>query len=106
MEFARRHFEFCADPLRSAVRWYVEWNEKCLAVTDKQFRLEDFHESTDRISEWLGFDEPMPKQCLPGDPNAKVSRIHVSDDQIQTEITCVPEYTRLVDLSARLGYAL
>lgn len=51
---ARRHFSFSADPLHSALRFYLEWNERCEAITDKRFRVEDIDQDRVKIGEWLG----------------------------------------------------
>lgn len=104
VKFARQHFEFSDDPVRSAVLWYVEWNERCLAITDRHFRLEDFHASTDQLSEWLGFDEALPRLDVSSSTNTKRSVVDTSEEEISTRIRAVPEYPRLVDLAGRLGY--
>ena len=106
VDFARAHFDFSEDPLRSSMRWWLEWNERCTAITDRHFRLEDFHDRTDQLSDWLGFDDPLPKLDLPVDTNTKRSLVETSADEIESRIRTFPEFPRLVDLAARLGYKL
>lgn len=106
VDFARAHFAFSDDPLRSSMRWWLEWNEKCTAITGHHFRLEDFHDRTDQLSDWLGLDAPLPKLDVPADTNTKRSVVAISEDEIESRIRSFPEYPRLVDLAARLGYEL
>lgn len=106
VDFAKVHFDFSNDPLQSAMRWWIEWNEKCQKITDQHFRLEDFHDTTEQLSEWLGFDKPLPSLSLPTDTNTKQSLIEISIDEISVKIQEYPEYPRLVSLAARLGYEL
>lgn len=106
IDFARSHFELSDDPLRSSMRWWLEWNEKCLAITDRHFRLEDFDASTEQLSDWLGFDKALPKLGVPADTNTKRQMMDISVDEIESRIRSFPEYPRLVDLAARLGYEI
>lgn len=104
VDFARRHFDFSDDPTRSAARWYIEWNEKCAAITDRQFRLEDFRNRIDRLGDWLGLDAPLPTLDLPVDTNTKTARVDVLEDDLRERLRRLPEFPKLVDLSYRLGY--
>lgn len=106
IDFTRPHFTPSDDPLRSSMRWWLEWNEKCTAITDKHFRLEDFHARTGQLAEWLGFDEALPDLDVPADTNTKRQVVATSADEIETRIRSFPEYPRLVDLAARLGYEI
>lgn len=106
LDFANPHFKLSDDPLRSSMRWWLEWNEKCAAVTDKHLRLEDFHARTQQLSDWLGFDTPLPKLDLPADTNSKRNVVGALTDDIESRIRSFPEYSRLSDLAAGLGYEI
>jgi len=39
VDFAQAHFEFSDDPLRSAMRWWLDWNKKCTQIAELAARL-------------------------------------------------------------------
>lgn len=52
---ADRHFARTGDPLRDAMRFWVQWNERCEALASYRFRLEDKDTELPKILEELGY---------------------------------------------------
>lgn len=104
IDFATKHFTLSDTPLQSAVRWYIEWNAKCMEITSNQYRVEDFHDRTDEISRWLGFEERLPKLDISTKTNAKRVVVKPEENDILEEIKKLPEYPQLVEISQKLGY--
>lgn len=106
VDFAKNYFEFSDDPIRSAARWWIEWNQKCIEITDKQFRLEDFYDCTEQLSDWLGFETNLPILDVSDQTNTKRAIVATSNDLLHESLSNLPEFAELVDLAHRLGYDL
>jgi len=52
--FVGEHFEESGDPRRDAIRFYLEWNERCRVLASMTYRVEDFMPRFDEIVERLG----------------------------------------------------
>ena len=106
VDFARMHFNFSDDPLTSAIRWWIEWNEKCMEITPMHFQIEKFQESTDRISEWLGLESGLPKVQVAKDTNSKKVIVSDFDFEVEVGIRASHDYGRLEHVAGKLGYKL
>ena len=104
IDFAIKYFETSDTPLQSATRWYIEWNKKCMAITSNHYRVEDFHDRTDDISRWLGFETPLPHLKISQKTNTKRVVVKPEEIDLLNEIKKLPEYAELVEVSKKLGY--
>ena len=97
------HFTASELPLRSAVRFYIEWNERCEAITAKRFRIEDLAEDRTRIGEWLNIQLDN-LSTTSRTTNRRTSEIPEPwDAKLVKEMA---EYGTLKDMAARYGYDL
>ena len=103
VDTARRHFKFSDDPLRSAMRFYVEWNERCEALTDRRYQVENLDAERGRIAEWLHMDL---------DDLATVSKktntrsAEVDEDVTLERLSDYPEFEAFIATAKRYGYEL
>jgi len=100
---ARRYFRFSEDPLHSALRFYIEWNERCEQITEKRYKIEEISNEIEHISKWLGnnlrFIDDVSKTTNSRDKE-------VSVDFKEQSLKYFPEYSKLQLLSDRYGYSI
>lgn len=104
-DFAKRYFTFSDDPLQSCLRWYVEWNERCEAITPHRYQVERFAEHARDIERWLSLDRDLLAVTTETDLNARPALVHISDDDLRGQLAHFPEFAALQDMSDRYGYA-
>lgn len=104
VNFARAHFEFTGDPLRDCLRWYVEWNERCEAITDRRLSLEQLNDSLDVLSEWLGYELAPAEVSMQTNARPPVVRQPLKD--VRPELMTYPEFGKLEAVAERYGYKL
>ena len=103
VETARRNFQFSDDPLRSAIRFYVEWNEKCEALTDKRYKVEELEAERHRIADWLNLNL---------DDLATVSKTtntrsaEVDEEVTLNRLSAYPEFNNFIAKAKHYGYDL
>lgn len=89
--FLEQHFSLCGDPLTDAMRFYVQWNERCETHASLRLRIEDQSPLIAKFAE----DLYPGKGALVEDHLARVSRRINSREERRVE------RTRAVGLSAR-----
>ncbi|WP_108812616.1 hypothetical protein [Sphingorhabdus sp. Alg231-15] len=104
--FAKKHFEFSDDPLRSSLRWYIEWNRRCEAITDKRFQIEKLSENIENISSWLGRDLTYIQKSRSENSNSRRAVVEQPLEDVSDAIKAYPEYPELVEMADRYGYEL
>ncbi len=96
--FSKRHFDWSDDPLRSCVRYYIEWNKRCELITPNRYRVEDMN--VEQVGEWLGIN--LVKPVAERGTNSRTPKV---DTPFQAEwLKDVPEYRELQDNAGRYGY--
>jgi hypothetical protein len=103
--FAKRHFEWSDDPLRSSLRWYLEWNAKCEAITDQRYQVEKMTEMLPQIGSWLDLDI-RPKELAKDRYNSRTPKVANPLDDVSDAIRKFPEYDQLLAMCDRYGYEL
>ena len=103
VDMVRRYFDFSDDPLRSALRFYIEWNLRCEKVTDKRYRIEDIDNIHDKLSEWLGI-RLVNTASTSRTTNRRPAEI--DDTWDLGKLMSLPEYPMLQVLANRYGYNL
>ena len=103
--FARQHFRFSDDPLQSALRWYVEWNERCEAITDRRYRIEDLHNRAADIEQWLGLRVGLPG-LVSDRVNSRPPVVDMAGLDVARDIRRFPEFRALEAMAERYGYDL
>lgn len=106
VKFAKEHFVFSEEPLHSCLRWYIEWNERCEAITDKRFQVEQFGERADEIESWLGLKVGLKNFATSNKVNTRAPLVDPTQLDVAREIVRYPEYPRLVEMCERYGYTL
>lgn len=104
--FAKSHFDFSDDPLRSSLRWYIEWNKRCEAITDKRFQIEKLLENIDNLSTWLDRDLNYIQQSRSDNSNSRRAVVEHPLDDISQAIKDYPEYVQLEEMAEDYGYKL
>lgn len=103
LDIARRHFNFSDDPLQTAMRFYVEWNEMCEALTTKRYRVEDLESERHRIANWIGVNLDN-LATVSTKTNAREAQV---DETVTLDIlSSYPEYTSFQEIAVRYGYQL
>ncbi len=103
VRFARRHFAFTGDPLRDCLRWYVEWNARCEAITKRRIAVEQL----DLVSQWVGHE--LRPVSLAKDTNTKLPKVPApiaSEADLREALAAYPEYAQLQEMAARYSYTL
>ena len=104
--FAKRHFKFSAEPLRSALRWYLEWNSHCEALSNYRFRVEDAHDRLSEIGTRLGANITLTNSTVSTTRNSRSRVVSAAVTDIADALSIFPEYPALVDMASRYGYDL
>jgi len=102
--FARAHFEYTGDPMRDCLRWYVEWNERCEAITDRRLSLERLDDNLGILSEWLNYQVTLVD--VSKRTNARRPVVDNPEDEVIDRLTKYPEFSRLQAMAARYEYDL
>lgn len=103
-QFARRHFWIGDDPVRAAIRWYIEWNLMCEALTDRRFRIEAAMERPAMLFDELGLAQPTAKPQIPKDTNKKSRLDDTGLAELFERVSTAPELTGLREMADRYGY--
>lgn len=106
VRFVQQYFEFSDDPLRSCLRWYVEWNAKCEAITTKRYQIERFSSHVADIEAWLGLDGGLGVPQVEVASNARTARVSAPISGISEALRQFPEYPQLEAMAERYGYEL
>ena len=104
VDFAARYFEFSDDPLRSSMRWYVEWNRKCAEITPNWFAVERMSERFEEIARWIGYEGATKPENVEKTINTRKAAVDESIDEIKNKLADYPEYGELVAMAKRYGY--
>lgn len=104
--FARRHFDCSDDPLQSCLRWYIEWNERCEAITDKRYAVENLENEIGRLSQWLGKEIRYTKDAVSKDTNNWPPAVENPIADVHERIKDFPEYSALLAMAERYGYEI
>ena len=99
----RKHFSFSRRPLRSALRFYIEWNERCEAITDKRFRIEDLDKEREKVGSWLGI-ELTNTAAVSKSTNHRTPEI--PDPWDERRLRELPDFPALETIARRYGYEL
>jgi hypothetical protein len=99
----RRYFTFSSDPMRSALRFYIEWNERCEAITSKRYRIEDLDNDRDKVGSWLGI-ELANMSSVSRSTNRRTPEISKPWDE--GRLRGLPEFPALEVIARRYGYQL
>lgn len=99
----RKHFEFNKRPMRSALRFYIEWNERCEKITSKRFRIEDLDREREKVGSWLGI-ELNNLATVSKSTNRRTPEI--SDPWDEDLLKGLPDYPALEAMALRYGYEL
>lgn len=102
-QFMRRHFDCQGDPIDDAIRWWVEWNQRCERLAYKRFKLESLEKEAPLLVEALGLPE---RKML--DPR-RVSKAVNSRQRSQLELENLahkPSFEDFSRLAAHYGYQL
>lgn len=102
--FARTHFDFSGDPMRDCLRWYVDWNTRCEAITYRRLAIERIEESRDQLSAWLDFE--VPPVAISKDTNTRPKLVEKPVDDVRCRISEYPEFASLEAMAHRYGYEL
>ncbi len=103
---AKQYFEFSDDPLRSCLRWYAEWNERCEAITSNRFRIEHFADHLEDIERWLGLPVPPSALDTATDTNTRKSSLEEPVGDLEGRLREFPEFADLEAMCERYGYDL
>lgn len=106
VNFAKRYFEFSDDPLRSCLRWYLEWNAKCEEITSRRFQIEMFDEHIGDICNWLGIEAGRSVTQGNVNTNARQPRVEAPISNIRDKLGELEEFELLKDMADRYGYEL
>lgn len=103
VERLAENFNFSSDPLHSALRFYVEWNERCEKLTDKRFSVEKLDQERSRIAEWIGI-KLSNTATVAKDTNTRNPEV----DEVVTldKLSKFPEFKAFEDMARRYGYDL
>jgi hypothetical protein len=104
--FARGHFNFGTNPLNACVRWYIDWNDRCAAVTPNHVQVERFEERLPDTSGWLGLDEVIQQGTLSRTVNAREGFVDVLTDGLVERVHLDKDFPRLCETAGRFGYEL
>ena len=106
VDLARKYFEFSEDPLRSSLRWYLEWNYKCEQITSRMFRVEHLSEHADDLAEWLEQDQPLKQVDISTKVNTRPRVVDRQIDDVMADLETYPEFSELKEMAERYGYEL
>lgn len=106
VRLARQHFRFSDDPLQSCLRWYVEWNARCEAITPHRFRVEHFSDHIADIERWLGITLTDGGEATSKQTNARAPLVEVPVKDLRERLTVYPEFADLAVMAERYGYEL
>ena len=99
----RRYFRFSSDPLRSALRFYIEWNERCEAITGKRYRIEDLDNELEKVGSWLGIELTETRKVSKA-TNHRAPEIRRPWDE--NRLRSFPEFPALEAIARRYGYQI
>lgn len=99
----RRYFRFSSDPLRSALRFYIEWNERCEAITGKRYRIEDLDNELEKVGSWLGIELTETRKVSKA-TNHRAPEIRRPWDE--KRLRSFPEFPALEAIARRYGYQI
>ena len=103
IELLRKHFSPDDDPLRSAMRFYVEWNAKCEDLTQKRYQVERLDEERYRLGDWLGIDlNNLGEVSKSTNTRTPVIKAEVTLDCLSK----FPEFKEFWEMAGRYGYDL
>lgn len=104
--YARKHFKFSEDPLRSSLRWYIDWNRRCLELTDMRFQVESLQENIHEVLAWIEASPSTSHDAMVGARNSRAPFVADSIVNVGERLREYPEFDELVRLANFLGYQL
>lgn len=105
VDFAKKYFTFSDDPLRSSLRWYVEWNQRCEEITDKRFRIEHLSDHVQDLERWLNLPD-LGRFSTPTNLNSRAAVVDMNGLDLPSALRRYPEYPLLEEMCGRYGYTL
>lgn len=106
ISFVAKHFEITGDEVVDAMRWYVEWNERCEPHAVLRYQVEQVPEQIDRILATLGLSVERDRieqalSAVPTTTNTKTRAALTFED-----LPVGPLRDRLAGVAERYGYEL
>jgi hypothetical protein len=106
VEFVERHFTPGAEAIDSAVRFYLEWNQRAEQYARLRYRLEDFETALPAMLETIGERPRHRRATMSIDFNTRPSA--VGDDWsegLDERVRLHPRFDEVVALGRRYGYS-
>ena len=104
VDFASHYFTFSDVPLRSCVRWYIEWNRKCERVASKRFQVERIDSEEWDLLARIGLSVGSSSPVLSRKVNSRGRIVSETVSDLESSIRGYPEFSALKDMADRYGY--